>query len=114
MRMFASDRVAAIMNRFKWPAGEPIEAKMVTRAVESAQKQIEERNYELRKNVLKYDEVMNGQRAVIYGERRKILEGHDLKEQAGLRRGRHRRRGRFLVPARHLSGGLGPPSAVGR
>src|SRR5207237_9617890 len=81
MRMFASDRVAAIMNRFKWPEGEPIEAKMVTRAVESAQKQIEERNYELRKNVLKYDEVMNGQRAVIYGERRKILEGEDLKEQ---------------------------------
>ena len=82
MRMFASDRVAAIMNRFKWPEGEPIEAKMVTRAVESAQKQIEERNFELRKNVLKYDEVMNGQREVIYGERRKILEGHDLKEQA--------------------------------
>ena len=82
MRMFASDRVAAIMNRFKWPEGEPIEAKMVSRAVENAQKQIEELNYERRKNVLKYDEVMNGQRAVIYGERRKILEGHDLKEQA--------------------------------
>ena len=82
MRMFASDRVAAIMNRFKWPEGEPIEAKMVSRAVENAQKQIEELNYERRKNVLKYDEVMNGQREVIYGERRKILEGHDLKEQA--------------------------------
>jgi preprotein translocase subunit SecA len=82
MRMFASDRVAAIMNRFKWPEGEPIEAKMVSRAVESAQKQIEELNYERRKNVLKYDEVMNGQREVIYGERRKILEGYDLKEQA--------------------------------
>jgi preprotein translocase subunit SecA len=81
MRMFASDRVAAIMDRFKWPEGEPIEAKMVTRAVENAQKQIEERNYEIRKNVLKYDEVMNGQREVIYGERRKILEGEDLKEQ---------------------------------
>src|SRR5512132_349442 len=81
MRMFASDRVAAIMNRFKWPEGEPITAKMVTKAVQNAQKQIEERNYELRKNVLKYDEVMNGQRQVIYGERRKILEGEDLKEQ---------------------------------
>jgi preprotein translocase subunit SecA len=55
---------------------------MVSRAVENAQKQIEELNYERRKNVLKYDEVMNGQRAVIYGERRKILEGEDLKEQA--------------------------------
>ena len=63
MRMFASDRIAAIMNRFKWPEGEPIEAKMVSRAVENAQKQIEELNYERRKNVLKYDEVMNGQRA---------------------------------------------------
>jgi preprotein translocase subunit SecA len=82
MRMFASDRVASIMNRFKWPEGEPIEAKMVSKAVENAQKQIEELNYERRKNVLKYDEVMNGQREVIYGERRKILEGEDLKEQA--------------------------------
>ena len=62
---------------------------MVTRAVENAQKQIEELNYERRKNVLKYDEVMNGQREVIYGERRKILEGEDL-EGAGarVRRGR--------------------------
>ena len=81
MRMFASDRVASIMERFKWPDDEPIEAKMVSKAVENAQRQIEERNYEIRKNVLKYDEVMNGQREVIYGERRKILEGEDLKEQ---------------------------------
>jgi preprotein translocase subunit SecA len=81
MRMFASDRVASIMERLKWPEGEPITAKMVTKAVQNAQKQIEELNYERRKNVLKYDEVMNGQRAVIYGERRKILEGEDLKEQ---------------------------------
>src|SRR4249919_2861357 len=82
MRMFASDRVSAIMERLKWPEGEPIEARMVTKAVENAQKQIEELNYERRKNVLKYDEVMNGQRAVIYGERRKILEGQSLREQA--------------------------------
>ena len=70
------------MERLKWPEGEPIEAKMVTKAVENAQKQIEELNYERRKNVLKYDEVMNGQREVIYAERRKILEGQSLKEQA--------------------------------
>jgi preprotein translocase subunit SecA len=82
MRMFASDRVASIMARLKWPDDEPIEAKMVTKAVENAQKQIEERNYELRKNVLKYDEVMNGQREAIYGERRKILEGQDLREES--------------------------------
>ena len=81
MRMFASDRVASSMERLKWPDGEPIEAKMVSRAVENAQKQIEELNYERRKNVLKYDEVMNGQREVIYGERRKILEGEDLKDE---------------------------------
>src|SRR6185503_5291838 len=82
MRMFASDRVSSIMERLKWPEGEPIEAKMVTKAVENAQKQIEERNYEIRKNVLKYDEVMNGQREVIYAERHKILEGQSLKDQA--------------------------------
>ncbi len=82
MRMFASDRVASIMERLKWPENEPIEAKMVTRAVQNAQGQIEELNYERRKNVLKYDEVMNGQRTVIYGERRKILEGEDLTEEA--------------------------------
>ncbi len=81
MRMFASDRVASIMERFNWPEDEPIEHKMVSRAVENAQRQIEELNYERRKNVLKYDEVMNGQRTVIYEERRKILEGQDLKDQ---------------------------------
>jgi preprotein translocase subunit SecA len=82
MRMFASDRVASIMERLKWPDEEPIAAKMVTRAVENAQKQIEELNFERRKNVLKYDDIMNTQREVIYGERRKILEGHDLREEA--------------------------------
>jgi preprotein translocase subunit SecA len=82
MRMFASDRVASIMERFKWPDDEPIEAKMVSKAVENAQRQIEELNYERRKNVLKYDDVMNAQREVIYGERQKILHGEDLKEQA--------------------------------
>jgi preprotein translocase subunit SecA len=82
MRMFASDRVASIMERFKWPDEEPIEAKMVSKAVENAQRQIEELNYERRKNVLKYDDVMNAQREVIYGERQKILHGEDLKEQA--------------------------------
>ncbi len=82
MRMFASDRVASIMERLKWPDDEPIEAKMVSRAVENAQKQIEELNYERRKNVLKYDDVMNAQREAIYGQRREILEGRDLKDQA--------------------------------
>jgi preprotein translocase subunit SecA len=82
MRLFASDRVARIMERLKWPEDEPITAKIVSRAIETAQKNVEERNFEIRKNVLKYDEVMNTQRKVIYEERRKILEGRDLKEEA--------------------------------
>jgi preprotein translocase subunit SecA len=82
MRMFASDRVSSIMDRLKWPEDEPIAARMVTRAVESAQRQIEELNFERRKNILKYDDVMNTQRQVIYGEREKILNGEDFNDQA--------------------------------
>jgi preprotein translocase subunit SecA len=82
MRLFASDRIASIMEKLKWPDDEPIEAKMVTRAIESAQKQVEELNFERRKNVLKYDDIMNTQRQVIYDERKKILEGRDLREEA--------------------------------
>ncbi len=82
MRMFASERIASIMERLKWPDDEPITARMVTRAVESAQKQIEELNFERRKNILKYDDVMNTQRKVIYEEREKILRGEDFKEEA--------------------------------
>jgi preprotein translocase subunit SecA len=82
MRLFASDRIAKIMERLKWPEDEPIAARMVTRAIESAQKNVEEHNFEIRKNVLKYDDVMNRQREVIYGERQKILEGRDLKGEA--------------------------------
>ena len=82
MRMFASDRIGGIMERLKWPDDEPITAKMVTKAVESAQRQIEELNFERRKNVLKYDDVMNTQRQVIYDERQKLLSGEDFKDQA--------------------------------
>src|SRR6266498_2016100 len=82
MRLFAADRIGRIMERLKWPEDEPITAKMVSRAIETAQKNVEEQNFEIRKNVLKYDEVMNKQRGVIYAERRKILEGRDLKEEA--------------------------------
>ncbi len=82
MRLFASDRIGRIMDRLKWPEDEPIQAKMVTRAIETAQRNVEEQNFEIRKNVLKYDEVMNTQRQVIYGERAKILQGEDLKDEA--------------------------------
>jgi preprotein translocase subunit SecA len=82
MRLFAADRVARIMERLKWPEDEPIVSKVVSRAIETAQKNVEERNFEIRKNVLKYDEVMNTQRKVIYEEREKILQGRDLKDEA--------------------------------
>jgi preprotein translocase subunit SecA len=81
MRMFNSDRVAAIMDRLNIPADVPVENKVVSRAIRSAQTQVEQQNFEIRKDVLKYDDVLNRQRQVIYGERRKVLEGADLHEQ---------------------------------
>ncbi|MGH2755089.1 MAG: preprotein translocase subunit SecA [Actinomycetota bacterium] len=82
MRLFASERIASVMERLKIPDEIPIEAKMVSRAIERAQTQVEAQNFEIRKNVLKYDEVMDKQRHVIYDERRKILEGEDFHDQA--------------------------------
>jgi preprotein translocase subunit SecA len=82
MRLFASDRIAGMMERLKIPDDVPIEAKIVSRAIERAQTQVEGMNFEIRKNVLKYDEVMDKQRQVIYAERRKILEGEDIHDRA--------------------------------
>jgi preprotein translocase subunit SecA len=73
--------VESFLNAAKIPDDVPIESKMVTRAIASAQSQVEGRNFEIRKNVLKYDDVLNRQREVIYGERRRVLEGADLHEQ---------------------------------
>ncbi|MGH2738443.1 MAG: SEC-C metal-binding domain-containing protein, partial [Actinomycetota bacterium] len=81
MRLFAAQRIESIMNRLKWPEDEPITARIVSRAIENAQKQVEGVNFERRKNVLKYDEVMNTQRRIIYGDRRRILEGENLRDQ---------------------------------
>ncbi|MFC5180071.1 preprotein translocase subunit SecA [Actinomadura harenae] len=81
MRLFNSARVEAIMTRLNIPDDVPIESKIVSNAIKSAQSQVEQQNFEMRKNVLKYDEVMNRQRVVIYAERRKVLEGEDLHEQ---------------------------------
>ncbi len=81
MRMFNSDRVAAIMDRLNIPADVPVENSVVSRAIRSAQTQVESQNFEIRKDVLKYDDVLNRQRTVIYGERRKVLEGADLHTQ---------------------------------
>ncbi|WLP89782.1 preprotein translocase subunit SecA [Gordonia sp. NB41Y] len=81
MRRFNGAALEVIMNRVNLPDDVPIEAKMVTKAIRSAQTQVEQQNFEVRKNVLKYDEVMNEQRKVIYAERRTILEGTDHREQ---------------------------------
>ncbi|GAA4128658.1 preprotein translocase subunit SecA [Actinomadura keratinilytica] len=81
MRLFNSARVEAIMTRLNIPDDVPIESKIVSNAIKSAQGQVEQQNFEMRKNVLKYDEVLNRQRQVIYAERRKVLEGADLHEQ---------------------------------
>ena len=81
MRLFNSTAVESIMDRLNIPEDVPIESKMVSRAIRSAQTQVEQQNFEIRKNVLKYDEVLNRQRTVIYDERRKVLQGADLHEQ---------------------------------
>nr|CRL53637.1 preprotein translocase subunit SecA [Mycolicibacterium fortuitum subsp. fortuitum DSM 46621 = ATCC 6841 = JCM 6387] len=82
MRRFNGATLESLLTRLNLPDDVPIEAKMVTRAIKSAQTQVEQQNFEVRKNVLKYDEVMNQQRKVIYKERRKLLEGENLQEQA--------------------------------
>ncbi|WP_066932956.1 preprotein translocase subunit SecA [Microtetraspora fusca] len=81
MRLFNSARVEMIMTRLNIPDDVPIESGIVSKAIASAQHQVEQQNFEIRKNVLKYDEVMNRQRKVIYAERRRVLEGADLHEQ---------------------------------
>ncbi|OKH61864.1 preprotein translocase subunit SecA, partial [Mycobacterium sp. SWH-M3] len=82
MRRFNGATLESLLTRLNLPDDVPIEAKMVTRAIKSAQTQVEQQNFEVRKNVLKYDEVMNQQRKVIYKERRMILEGENLQKQA--------------------------------
>jgi preprotein translocase subunit SecA len=81
LRLFNAAAIDGFLTRFNVPDDVPIEAKMVTNAIRSAQTQVESQNFEIRKNVLKYDEVLNRQRLVIYGERREVLEGADLEEQ---------------------------------
>jgi len=80
LRIFASDRVTAIMNRFKLPEGEAIEHSWVTRALENAQRKVEARNFDMRKQILEYDDVANDQRKVIYQQRGELLESSDISE----------------------------------
>lgn len=81
MRIFAGDRVRAIMDRLKMPEGEAIEAGMVTRSIESAQRKVEARNFDIRKQLLEYDDVSNDQRKVIYQQRNDILDAESLRAQ---------------------------------
>ncbi|MGY1717351.1 preprotein translocase subunit SecA [Geodermatophilus sp. SYSU D01106] len=81
MRRFNGPMLESMMTTLRVPDDQPIESKMVTRAIRSAQTQVEQQNFEVRKDVLKYDEVLNRQRTVIYEERRKVLDGEDLHDQ---------------------------------
>ena len=80
VRLFAGDRIYNIMERFKLPDEQPMEASILSKQIENAQKKVEEQNFVMRKNVLKYDDVLNLQRQVIYEQRRRVLEGDDLSE----------------------------------
>jgi preprotein translocase subunit SecA len=80
VRLFAGDRIHNIMERFKLPDDQPMEAGILSRQIENAQKKVEEQNFVARKNVLKYDDVMNVQRQVVYEQRNRVLHGEDLSE----------------------------------
>ena len=100
MRIFAGDRVRSIMERLKMPDGEAIEAGIVTRSIESAQRKVEARNFDVRKQLLEYDDVSNDQRKVIYQQRNDILEAPSLEAQIGnLREGTMNDVVRTFVPA---------------
>src|SRR5215212_583940 len=81
VRLFAGDRIKNIMERFKLPDDQPMEAKILSNQIENAQKKVEEQNFVARKNVLKYDDVMNTQRQVIYEQRRRVLDGNDMSDK---------------------------------
>jgi len=80
MRLFGGDSIASIMDRFGIEEDVPIDHPLVSRAIENAQKKVEARNFEIRRNLLDYDDVLNAQREVIYSQRRRVLEGEDVKE----------------------------------
>ena len=103
MRIFAGDRVRAIMERLKMPEGEAIEAGIVTRSIESAQRKVEARNFDIRKQLLEYDDVSNDQRKVIYQQRNDILDATDLSEQiAAFREGSMTDLARQYVPSQSV------------
>jgi preprotein translocase subunit SecA len=81
LRIFGSDRISGIMNKLGMDEGEPIEHPMLSKAIENAQRKVEAHNFEIRKHLLDYDDVMNKQREVIYGQRRQILAGENMREE---------------------------------
>ncbi|MCL2656191.1 MAG: preprotein translocase subunit SecA [Betaproteobacteria bacterium] len=100
MKIFAGERLNAIMVRLKMPEGEAIEHSLVTRSLESAQRKVEQRNFDIRKQLLEYDDVANDQRKVIYAQRNEILESDDISETiTGMRQGVLHEMFRLHVPA---------------
>ena len=114
VRLFAGDRIYKIMDRFKLPEDQPMEAGILSKQIENAQKKVEEQNFVMRKNVLKYDDVMNKQRQVIYEQRRQVLEGEDISEEVRawidevVERGRRRVQPRATTPRSGTSTALVP------
>lgn len=81
MRLFGSDRIQGVVEKLGMEEDEPLEARILSKSIEGAQKRVEGRNFSIRKHVLQYDDVMNKQRDVIYKERKRVLEGHDLRDE---------------------------------
>ncbi|KJS76557.1 MAG: preprotein translocase subunit SecA [Comamonadaceae bacterium BICA1-1] len=103
MRIFAGDKVRAIMERFNMPEGEAIEHRMVTRSIENAQRKVEARNFDIRKQLLEYDDVSNDQRRVVYQQRNEIIDSQEVSEQIrNLRSGALEHVVRQFVPAQSV------------
>jgi preprotein translocase subunit SecA len=112
MRIFAGDRLKSIMERLKMPEGEPIEHPLVSRSLESAQRKVEARNFDIRKQLLEYDDVANDQRKVIYAQRNELLETDDISETiTAMREGVLHDTFRLHVPADTRRGTVGPARA---
>ncbi len=110
MRLFGGDRIQSMMERFDLDEDTPIENKMLTKAIENAQTTVESRNFQSRKSVLEYDDVMNKQREIIYRQRRQVLDGKDLKDTDAEHDPHHHRQPRGHLLRRRISPGRWPAS----
>jgi len=120
LRIFGAERISSLMDRIGFEEGQPIEHNLISKAVENAQKRVEGQNFDIRKHLLEYDDVMNQQRQIIYGQRREILSGSD--PQPYLEERRRRRGGQYtrtapstkrLIPKSGISRGWTTLSAAG-